>query len=379
MSVPLLQLKDLQVCYGSRVALDVPELAVSEHETLAVIGPNGAGKTTLLHALALLLPKVDRGALLFRGKPLDYKHDGLAYRRRVAVVFQEPLLCDASVYDNVALGLRFRWRSRAEILDRANLWLERLGIEHLRRCSSRTLSGGEAQRVSLARAFAVEPEVLLLDEPFSALDAPTRAQLVDDLRGLLSSARTTTVFVTHHRGEALMLGDRIVVLAEGRVQQMDEPSRVFTAPINEAVANIVGMEMIVPATILGQRDGMLQVQVNDHTVSVVSGEIPWVEGEPALVCLRPEDIHFACVAGNDRAGPPAQSPGESWNRLTGRIAGITPLGGQFRVKVDCGFPLVALVNRPLFLEGFLKVGNEADVHFRADAAHLIRRHERTSG
>ncbi len=176
-----------------------------------------------------------------------------------------------------------------------------------------------------------------------------------------------------------MLGDRIIVLAEGRVQQMDEPSRVFTAPINEAVANIVGMEMIVPATILGQRDGMLQVQVNDHTVSVVRGEMPWVAGEPALMCLRPEDIHFACVEGIDRAGPPAQSPGESWNRLTGRIAGITPLGGQFRVKVDCGFALVALVNRPLFLEGFLKVGNEVNVHFRADAAHLIRRHEETNG
>ncbi|RMF29886.1 MAG: ABC transporter ATP-binding protein, partial [Chloroflexi bacterium] len=224
MSGPILSLRDVVVVYGGRSVLDVPALDVRLGEVLAVIGPNGAGKSTLLQVMAGLRSP-GAGVLRFQGQV--GRAGDLGYRRRIALVLQEPTLLDASVLTNVTLGLRFRRRPRRKAVEQAVAWLERLGVAHLAHRSARTLSGGEAQRVSLARALVLEPELLLLDEPFSALDAPTRMALLDDLQDLLRETRTTTVFVTHDQDEALRLGDRIAVLLEGRLRQLDLPERVF--------------------------------------------------------------------------------------------------------------------------------------------------------
>ena len=191
---------------------------------LAVVGPNGAGKSTLVQVLALL-ERPARGEVLFDGAPAS--GNALPYRRRMAVVFQEPLLLDTTVESNVGSGLALRGVPVQEQRRRSTEWLERFGIAHLAKRSARTLSGGEAQRMSLARALVLEPEVLLLDEPFSALDQPTRAALIDDLDRVLMASRIATVFVTHDRSEALRLGDRIAVLMDGRMRQVGSPAEVF--------------------------------------------------------------------------------------------------------------------------------------------------------
>jgi tungstate transport system ATP-binding protein len=235
--MPLVELRDLLVKRGEHPALQLDHLAIQNGEVLAVVGPNGAGKSTLLLTLARLL-KPERGEIQFNGQPASVESDTL-YRRRIALVMQDPLLFDTSVFDNVASGLKFRGISRDEIRQKVPLWLERLGVGHLAKRRAGQLSGGEAQRVSLARALVLEPQLLLLDEPFSALDPPTRSRLLDDLGALLKETGTTTIFVTHDLPEAAQLAGRMAVIIGNRLRQVGDPQRVFAAPADEDVAGFV--------------------------------------------------------------------------------------------------------------------------------------------
>jgi tungstate transport system ATP-binding protein len=235
--IPLVEIRDLLVRRGEHPALQLEHLAIANGEVLAVVGPNGAGKSTLLLTLARLL-KPERGELRFSGQPASAESD-MVYRRRIALVMQDPLLFDTSVFDNVASGLRFRGIVKEEIRHKVPLWLERLGVRHLAKRRAGQLSGGEAQRVSLARALVLEPQLLLLDEPFSALDPPTRSRLLDDLGALLKETATTTVFVTHDLPEAAQLAGRMAVIIGNRLRQIGSPEVVFASPVDEDVAGFV--------------------------------------------------------------------------------------------------------------------------------------------
>ena len=213
-STPILTVQDLRIEINGRTLLAVSALEILRGEVLTVLGPNGAGKSTLLQALACLR-EATTGSLTFDSQSVDLRDPTLDFRRRLAVVFQEPLLFDTTVAENVASGLKLRRITGAVIRDKVSQWLERLGIAHLAHRQARTLSGGEAQRVSLARAFVLDPDFLLLDEPFSALDAPTRESLIDLFHHLQRQTKTTTLFVTHDRQEALRFADRIAVMERG--------------------------------------------------------------------------------------------------------------------------------------------------------------------
>ncbi len=229
----LIEINGLQVQRNARVTLDIEHLSIQRGETLAVVGPNGAGKTTLLLALAHLLHPT-RGEIRYDGKPLREWND-LEYRRRISFVFQSPLLLDMTVEENVALGLKFRGISQAERRERIDRWIRALGIESLSKRRASQLSGGEAQRVSLARAFVLDPELLLLDEPFAALDPPARANLLEDLSALLAQNHRTTIFVTHNLNEAVKLGDRIAVVIGGVVWQVGTAGQIKSRPVDESV------------------------------------------------------------------------------------------------------------------------------------------------
>ncbi|MBC8335000.1 MAG: ABC transporter ATP-binding protein [Anaerolineales bacterium] len=240
----LVKIRDLEIQRGKDTVLHVPALDILYGEVLAVVGPNGAGKSTLLLALARLL-KPERGEILFSDKhSAAYKQvqmeSDTIYRRRIALVMQDPLLFDRSVFENVASGLLFRGVEKNEIKIKVPLWLDRLGVAHLSERRGGKLSGGEAQRVSLARALILEPELLLLDEPFSALDPPTRAQLLDDLGKLLNETSTTTVFVTHDLPEAAQLATRMAVIMKNQLRQVGEPDAIFANPASTDVARFFG-------------------------------------------------------------------------------------------------------------------------------------------
>jgi molybdopterin-binding protein len=360
MAGPMLGIKDLVVKRADQTVLQVSCLDIQEGEVLAVIGPNGAGKSTLLLVLARLLGP-QGGQVYYRGKPIE-QEDELTYRRRIALVLQEPLLLHQSVFNNVAAGLKFRGLPRPEVKQRTNEWLERLEIGHLHSRPAQRLSGGEAQRTSLARAFALQPELLLLDEPFSALDAPTRGRLLQDLHSLLSQTNITTVFITHDLDEALLLGDRVAVLLGGVLRQVGRPQDVFTAPSDGEVAAFVGVETVIAGTVVVSQNGLVGVEANGLHLEAV-GDLP--VGKRVLYCLRPEDITLSISD--------AKGISSARNHINGHITRMVPSGPLVRVFIDCGLPVVALITRGSANEMRLKEGILVTASFKATAVHLIPR------
>ncbi len=235
----LLELRGVVVRAGARTILDVPGLALQRGETLALVGPNGAGKSTLLRVAGLLV-RPDAGEVLLDGGPVREE----ALRRSSAAVFQRPLLRRATVAVNVESGLRFRGVGRGEARRRAQPWLERLGIAHLHDRPARLLSGGEGQRVSLARALATTPRILLLDEPFAALDESSRGRLVLDLRELLTESGIAAVFVTHDRREAAALAGRTAVLDRGRLLAVGPTDEILA---DQALGTVTGGATLLDA------------------------------------------------------------------------------------------------------------------------------------
>lgn len=212
---PILEAKNLCLELNGRRIFEIDELHLHPGTVMALVGPNGAGKTSLLLTLALLQTPT-KGTICFRGE-LVSSGNTLELRRRMALVFQDALLLDTTVYKNITIALRIRGITGREASVRTERWLERFGISHLGGRRARHLSGGESQRASLARAFALEPEVLFLDEPFSSLDFPTRKVLLNELGGVLREMKVTTVFVTHDLMEVPYLAARIAVLYQGRI------------------------------------------------------------------------------------------------------------------------------------------------------------------
>ena len=392
-----LALRDIRAEREGTVVLDVPDLELYRGEVLVVVGPNGAGKSTLLRVMGRL-EQPTAGQLFYAGAPLR-RSDELAYRRRLAAVFQEPLLLHGSVADNVATGLRLRGVPRREIRPRVERWLQRLGIAALVRRSVHTLSGGEAQRVSLARAFVVEPELVLLDEPFASLDAPTRAALTTEMHDLLAETHTTAVWVTHERDEALTLGHRMVVLLDGRLCQVGTPTSVFGQPADTAVAAFLGVETVLRGCVTVADRGTVTVVLdgtNPPVTVAVAGA--WPVGSPVYACLRPEDVTLL-TAGSaqsnadggsaDRVAPaaPDDQGARRWllddvrhrlfaglsarNAWPGQVQKVEPRGLLARVAVDCGFPVIALVTRAAVDELDLAPGRAVVATAKATAIHLV--------
>jgi len=229
----LLEIRELQYWRGRRKVLDIPNLGIATGEVVVLIGPNGAGKSTLLSLMAGL-EKPTRGNLLYKGEQVWDSRNSLAYRRTVSLVLQEALMLKGSVTDNTALALMLRGIPKNQARAIAGTWLERMGVAHLAERSARHLSGGEAQRVNLARAMAVQPELLLLDEPFTSLDATGRLELKHLLERVITETGVTTCLSTHTAVEIPVQAERLVVVengtivADGPVQHLAaHPSTLF--------------------------------------------------------------------------------------------------------------------------------------------------------
>ena len=357
----LLKAEGLQVSRGGALVLDIPVLDIFPDQVLALIGPNGAGKSTLLLTLACLL-KPSRGRFSFNGREIDAGRGDVEYRRRIAMVFQEPLLFDATVFDNVAAGLKIRGTGGEEIGRVVPRYLELFGIAHLAKRSARKLSGGEAQRTSLARAFITKPEIIFLDEPFSALDPPTREALIGDLERILRETHTTAVASTHDQTEALRLADRMAVMNGGKIAQIGPVAEVINRPADEFVASFVGVETVLPGRVLSVSDGVFVAAVEGGEIQAV-GHVR--TGEGVLCCIRPEHVTLST-----NVPPPGTS---ARNVFSGIIRTITPLGLFHRVRVDCGFDLVAYVTRQSLESLFLEEGKSVIASFKATAVHVIPR------
>ena len=357
----LLEARDLRVERGGVAVLDVPGFRLEEGEFVSLIGPNGCGKSTLLLSLMCLLPRA-AGQVLWRGAAVATDRDAVLLRRRMAMVLQEPLLFQATVYENVAAGLRIRGLPRREERRRVMAYLERFGLTALEGRSARRLSVGESRRVSLARALAVEPEVVFLDEPFANLDPPTRQGITDDLERSIRESGAAAVLVTHDQSEALRLSERIVVMQRGAVVQSGAPAVVMNEPVNEFVASCMGMETIVEGVVVRCVDGEVVMAVGGRELSSIGAGAP---GDHVYCCIRPEHVTIELVS-------PAGSS-SARNVFPARIAGVVSAGPYLKVKLDCGFPLVATVTAESLATLGLSRGKDVFASFKATAVHVIRR------
>jgi len=356
----IISVENLKVQLGGASILDIPSFSISEGEFMSLIGPNGSGKSTLLLVLNCLLKPV-AGVLKYRGRVVSSRDESFQYRRRVSMVFQEPLLFDTTVYRNVASGLKIRGVGREETRERVTRYLKWFNIEHLAHRSARKLSGGEAQRTSLARAFAMEPEVIFLDEPFSALDPPTRHAISDDLNSIVQETGITTVMVTHDQSEALRMSDRIAVMNSGGIVQVSVPSHVMNNPANEFVANFVGMDTILEGKVLRMQDGMATVGVGDVEIDAVGEALP---GDSVYCCVRPENVVIELTNPDDLTS--------ARNNFPAVVRDIFSVGPFLKISLDCGFAITSFVTREAFAVLDLREGMNVFISFKATAVHLIR-------
>jgi len=299
--------------YGTVVALDHLDLTVQPGELVVLLGPSGCGKTTTLRLLAGL-EDTDTGSITVGGRDITWLP---ASKRDMGMVFQAySLFPHMTVRQNVAFGLRLRRVGAAERDRRAMEMLELVGLTEQANRYPHQLSGGQQQRVALARALAIQPQVLLLDEPLSALDAKVRAQLRDQIRRIQLEVGITTLFVTHDQEEALAIADRVGVMREGRLEQLAPPVEVYSRPATSFVAEFVGLTNRLAGEVQAG-----QLTVRGCTLPLVDSATP--DGL-AVALVRPEAV---TLASHDA---PESGP------LVGTVIAVTFLGATSRVTVDLG-------------------------------------------
>lgn len=281
-SWPAISLKHLSKRFGAQAVLTDINLDIAAGELLVVLGASGSGKTTLLRIVAGLEP-ADSGEVLLGGQGVNHLPP---QARKMGVVFQDhALFRDMSVEQNIGFGLRVRKVNRARAQAIVDGLLEMIQLRSHRRKYPRQLSGGERQRVAIARALAYDPGIILMDEPFSALDPVTRAELRREVRQLLRRMNVAALFITHDQEEALEMADRVAILNNGHIEQVGTPFEIYNHPGNEFVATFLGAANVL----LGQwREG--QVRLGALRLKATPDAPDLLERQPVKVVFRPEDI-----------------------------------------------------------------------------------------
>ena len=337
-------------------------LPASEFSVTVLFGPSGCGKSTILRCLAGI-DRPDRGTIQFADETWfdsSARQFRTPQQRDIGFLFQEyALFPHLTVAENVAYGLRRLDVARRRMI--VNEALERFRIDALRRRYPHEISGGQQQRVALARAVVRRPRLLLLDEPLSALDTSLRDRLRTELRRLLSEFSIPVLLVTHDRTEAIALGDRLVVLDEGRVRQSGLVPDVLAHPCDASVAGILGIETVVVGKIVALNAGLAQVQVGSVTLVAVA---PVEPSREVTVCIKGEDVSIQRGRRSDVSVR---------NQLAATVRWLTPEGPLVRIGLDCGFELSALVTRSACDELQLLEGETVTACIKTPSIHLIAR------
>lgn len=318
-----------------------------------ILGPTGAGKTLLLELLAGFY-EPDEGRILIGGDEVTYQD---SEERDVGFVYQDySLFPHLTVEENIKFGPQVNDFSQDRVREETDRVIDLLGIQHLVNRYPETLSGGERQKTALARGLVLDPDVLLLDEPISALDMPSQEEMRKELKRIHRNAEITTLHVTHNREEASWLGDRIGVMKEGEIVQIGTPNQVLREPGSEFVADFVGTENIFQGE-SEVEDGIAKINIGKNieieAVSDKKGNV--------TVCIRPEEILLSRGS--------IKSSGR--NEFEGEIVEITESENTFRVKVDVGKEFVVVITKRSKSEMNLEVGSKVFLTFKASAVHVI--------
>jgi len=346
--------------YDGRDILRNISLKIGRAEVLALIGPTGSGKTTLIRILDLLEPPYS-GKVFFDGVDVNNSRiQQLEARRRMSYVQQKPLVFTMSVYDNIACGLRWRHMKSTTVKLKTEEALELVGMTSYKNRNAKTLSGGETQRIAIARALVTEPEILFLDEPTANLDPISSAKVEHVIHDAIKEKKIAVVMATHDMVQGQQLATRIGVLLDGELMQVGSPSEIFSSPESKKVAEFVGIENMLPGTVIECEDNLLTIDIGGSHIQAVSNHSM---GDHVYVLIRPEDITFSLSANVTSAR----------NRLHGTITKLTAMGPLTRLEIDCGFLLLGLITRSSAADLDLEVGKDIYASFKATAIHVIKR------
>jgi len=337
---------------GQFVAKNIT-LEIKKGEYLVIIGPTGAGKTILLETIAGIYSP-DEGKIYIDDQDVT---DLPPRERHVCMVYQDYMLFPhLNIRENIGFGLRSRKLPREEIDKKVEEIAEFLAISHLLHRKPDTLSGGEQQRTAIARALVMDPVVLLLDEPLSALDGRTRDKLRKELKRLHAHYKITVLHVTHNFEEVFSLADRVAVMNDGLIAQIGNPEDVFRKPNSEFIADFVGVENLFSG-ICTRMEGASAIDVDGHRIISSTCGI----GDQVYASVRPEDILISIE--------PFESSAR--NRFHGKVSDIVDNGTFIRISVDAGIPFVVILTRLGFEEMGLKEGDMVYLTFKASSVHVF--------
>ncbi len=334
-------------------ALDSLDLTIRDGEYFVILGPTGSGKTLLLELLAGF-HRPDSGKILINGKDVT---DLSPEKRNLAFVYQDySLFPHMTVKKNIEFGLKMKKLKAPEKFREIS---EYLNISHLLERHPLNLSGGEQQRVSLARALVTDPEILMLDEPLSALDPRTQDSAREMLLNVHRKGKLTVLHITHDQTEARIMADKIAVVMDGKLVQVGTPEEVFEKPANDMIADFVGFENVLKGRVLSREKGLLRIDA-EGTVLEAAGEVE--VGDMVHVGLRPENIVLSKTF----------TQSSIRNSLKGTVIEVQSLGALVRVRMDCGPLLNALVTRQSAEEMELAPGVPVYAQFKASSIHVLR-------
>ena len=342
----LIRLNGISKAFDGETVLDNMSLEIHDKEFITLLGPSGCGKTTTLRIIGGF-ETPDTGDVYFDGKRIN---DLPPYERQVNTVFQRyALFPHLNVFDNIAFGLRVHKRPDAEIREKVKEMLAMVNLRGFERRRVSTLSGGQQQRVAIARALVNQPKVLLLDEPLSALDLKLRKDMQNELKNIQHQTGITFIYVTHDQEEALSMSDTVVVMENGRVQQIGSPTDIYNEPVNAFVADFIGESNIIDGVMLAD----CRAKFSGHEFVCVDGG--FAPGEPVDVVVRPEDVDVV-------------SPEKGM--LQGLVTGVTFRGVHYEIIVDVqGFKWMIQTT------DFVAEGETIGLSIDPDAIHIMKKSE----
>ncbi|MBZ9882752.1 ABC transporter ATP-binding protein [Mesorhizobium sp. CA10] len=351
-SSPAVEFRNIDIAYGKFVAVRDFSLSIGKGSFVTLLGPSGCGKTTILRSIAGLVD-ISAGQIMIGGRRVD---DVPIYKRNIGLVFQSyALFPHKSVFDNVAFGLKYRNVAKPEIKRKVGLALDMVRLPGSEKKLPSQLSGGQQQRIALARAIVFEPQVLLLDEPLSALDANMREEMRVEIKKIQKETGITAIFVTHDQEEALSMSDRIVVMNAGSAEQVGTPEEVYERPATAFVADFLGKANMLSGTASRSDGPTIVTLTSGQTINVLSPR-PLPQGSAVTVVVRPQKLAVGAKA--------------SANRLSGRVVSASYLGGSAIYEVDIGGKTNIRANAPI--DGrVLREGEAIELGFDADDCVLL--------
>ncbi|TIO74747.1 MAG: ABC transporter ATP-binding protein [Mesorhizobium sp.] len=326
---PAVEFRNIDIAYGKFVAVRDFSLSIRKGSFVTLLGPSGCGKTTILRSIAGLVD-ISSGQIMIDGRRVD---DVPIYKRNIGLVFQSyALFPHKTVFDNVAFGLKYRNVPKPEIARKVSQALDMVRLPGSEKKLPSQLSGGQQQRIALARAIVFQPQVLLLDEPLSALDANMREEMRVEIKKIQKETGITAIFVTHDQEEALSMSDRIVVMNAGAVEQIGAPEEVYETPATAFVADFLGKANMLAGTV-SRSDGALAITLAAGQTIDVTSPRPLAPGSKVTVVVRPQKLSVGATA--------------SANRLSGRVVSTSYLGGSAIYEIDIGGETSIRANAPI--------------------------------